>query len=451
MKKYCLQVLVGVTFIFGMILVPDRAFSATDKYRLVWNDDPETTISIGWDQISGKDPVVCYGTEDFGNDWKKYPHQQKPTRKLKYYQSMNTQFADLKGLMPNQNYYFVIKDNESMSKRYWFKTAPDTPQAFTFIAGGDTKSSGEAYKAGRLSTQMVAKLRPLFVIFNGDFCSGDGTNNEYWKTWLNDWSTLTTTNDGRMIPIIPVHGNHENGNKSVLNKLFNVPYQYNDDRNIYYSLSFGGSFFHMIALNSDLDTGGEQKSWLENDLMRHKNFTFKIAGYHKPFYPHTQGKSEKDQQYKNWANLFHKYGLDISMDGDSHMSKITFPVIPSNEQGSYQGFIRDDGNGTMYVGEGSWGASPRANNDDKPWTIKSARCNQIKWFHAYPAVKDSPAHIDIRTVITATRNENDQVVSHVDNVKALSEEDVFKVPANIDLVDNGPYGTVITYPFKDIK
>jgi hypothetical protein len=362
---------------------------------------------------------------------------------------MNTHFAILTGLSPNKAYYFLVKDNQGKSERMWFKTAPDSPEPITLVVGGDTKSSGEPLKAGRFSNQMVAKLRPLFIVYNGDFTSGDGTNDKNWKQWFSDWENLTKTTDGRMFPIIPVHGNHENGDRTVLNKLFNAPYQNNDPENIYYSISFGDNFFHFIALNSEIEEGGDQRDWLETDLKKHQHFQFKMAGYHKPFRPHTKGKSENDYQAEQWANLFFQYGLDISSDGDSHMSKITYPIIPANDPEDSTGFVRDDVNGTMYIGEGSWGATPRPNNDDKPWTMRSASFNQIKWLHVFPENNENPAHIDIRTVITATRDENDRAISHVENVEALTEKNVFKIPANIKLFSTPATGSVVTYPFTN--
>jgi hypothetical protein len=457
MKKAAFNLVLSSLIVFScstvskqQVAVSEDLTISTDKYRVVWSGDPSTTTTIAWDQLRGKDPVVYYGTEDFGSDWQKYPNSQKFTRRYGGYQGMNTHFAKLEDLKPDQAFYFVIKDSEMCGKRFWFKTAPDVPKAFTFIVGADTKSSGTALEATRLSNQMVAKLRPLFVIFNGDFCSGDGTDDDNWRIWLNDWASMTTTKDGRMIPLIPVHGNHENGDKKLLHRLFDVPHQYDSEENVYYSVSFGGNFFHFIALNSEIDEGGGQRNWLDEDLKAHQHFTFKSVGYHKPLRPHTQRKSENDYQYEQWAPLFYKYGLDLSMDGDSHMSKITFPIRPSNEPGSYQGFIRDDEQGTMFIGEGSWGASFRDNNDDKPWTLRSGSFNQIKWIQVFPENNGRPAHMEIRTVITATKDEEEgNIVSHVDRVASLSEENVFEIPENINLFAPEPYGAVIRYPFKD--
>lgn len=455
-RRLFILIWIILTLIFNFCAIkpeisPDETTSSTARYRLVWNDDPTTTITVAWDQIRGENPVVYYGEKKIDKKWKKYSHSQKPARTTLGYRGMNTHFARLTDLKPDQVYYFIIKDSEGIGKRYWFRTAPDKPQPFTFIAGGDTKSEGTALEAGRASDKMVAKLRPLFVIFDGDYTTGDGTNDERWKHWLDDWMSLTTTSDGRMIPIVPVHGNHENGDKTVLNKLFNAPYQNDGEKNIYYSLSLGGSFFHVIALNSEIEVGGDQRAWLENDLKQHQDFTFKMACYHKPFQPHTKSKNENIYEYEQWVPLFFKYRLSIGLGADSHMMSITYPIRPSEEEGSFEGFIRDDDTGIMYVGEGSWGAPPRENDDDKPWTMMSGSFNQIKWFQVFPATDDKPAHLDIRTVITATFDEDENITTHVDNVVPLTEKNLFEVPKNINLFAPAPHGAVVTYPYREQK
>lgn len=422
--------------------------ASLNKIRLSWTDDPTTTMTIGWDQIKGEKPIVYYGTKDKGQDWGKYKNSAKPTREISHL-TMDTKFCNLEGLIPNTAYYFVIKDSDGVSERLWFKTAPDKPIPFTCILGGDTKSIGESLIAGQFTNQMVPKLRPLFIMFCGDF-TNDGITAEHWEKWLTDWSQQTRSTDGRLFPIVAVNGNHEHKDMKVLNKVFNAPYQNGNPDDIYFSLSFGGNFFHMISLNSMVDPGGQQKVWLENDLKNNKDYTFKIAGYHKPFHPHTSRKKEYENQYKQWAYSFYQYGLDISLDADSHMSKITYPVKPDSING-FQGFVRDDKTGTMYIGEGSWGAGPRANNDDKPWTMRSGSFNQLKWLHVFPKTRTVAAHIDIRTVITSTRDSLNKAVSHVKGVVPLSEDNLFAVPEGIDLFSTEPYGDVISFPFIDKK
>lgn len=426
----------------AIVAIAGSARAEIARWRLVWTDDPTRTATFVWEQASGENPQIHYGTEDHGTDWTAYPNAMPPSR-VNPYRGMNNHFAQFTGLEPDSRVYFVVRDSEGVSARLWFRTAPDSPEPFTCVMGGDTKSSGDPLAAGRYSNKLVAKLRPLFVLFSGDFCSGDGTDDERWRIWLHDWARQTTTPDGRLIPIVPVIGNHEGGDLTVLHNLFGAPYQSGDAEHTYYSLSLGGGLWHMIALNSQIDEGGAQRAWLEADLAAHKDDTFKIAAYHKPFRPHTESKSENDYQYDQWAQLFYDYGLDIAAEADSHMSKITWPLRPDPE--GDHGFVRDDTRGTMFIGEGSWGAAPRDNNDDKQWTMRSGSFNQFKWLHVHPAMGDQPARIEIRTVMSAWRDAEGRLVSGVEGVESLTEDNVFAIPAGISLFSTPETGDAVVY------
>jgi hypothetical protein len=443
--------------------IDEQTAPSNDKYRLVWNDDPATTMLIAWDQLRGSNPVVYYGAEDFGADFDQYPNSQAPTR-VDVYRGMNNNFAKLTGLMSDTAYYFVIKDSETVSRRMWFRTAPDSPQPFTFISGGDTKSSGQAYLAGLQSNRMVPKLRPLFILYGGDFNSGDGTNDAYWQQWLTDWATLTITEDGRLFPILPVHGNHEDGDFEQLYRLFGAG---NDDPQqsadyTYYSRAIGGNMLKIVVLNSCLARNGydvahaRQTEWLEEELAAGAGYTFLTAIHHKPIRPHTSGKAE-NYYLDPWAELYYQYGVDIGFDNDSHMNKITFPVRPCEEiapgvqeDGCFQDYIRDDVNGTMYMGEGSWGAWARPADDEKLWTLYSSSVQQFKWIQVFPAEGENQAHLDIRTVITGTHDADGNLVDHVTGVGENTEADVFAIPENIYLVDIPFYETVVSCPFEAI-
>ncbi|MCU0858436.1 MAG: hypothetical protein MUC65_08560 [Pontiellaceae bacterium] len=423
--------------------------AVADKYRLVWNDDPMSTMTILWDQLAGEAGTVYYGTKDCGRSYWKYPNRQNSESGMTGFFGMNTCCVRLKNLDADQTYYFVIKDEVGVSERFYFITAPKKPKPFTFIAGGDTKSDEPALQAGWASNKMVAKLRPLFVVFNGSFTSGNGMNPENWQRWLTDWDLLTTTADGRKFPIVPVQGSHEYGDKAILNKLFDAPFKGNNSTNIYYSLSFGGRFFHIIALNSEIEPGGDQRNWLEADLKEHQDFTFKIAGYHRPFSPHSTegGKRNNEDLYQQWAELFYRYGLDLSMDADSHVHKITYPVRPSASEDSVDGFVRDDEKGTVFIGEGSWGAVPGLNNNNKPWTMQSGSFNQFKWIHVRPENRKHPAFMELFTVITSQTNDDGTRSFYVDAVECLTERNVFKIPENIRLFTGNGSAHSVKYPF----
>ena len=149
MKKLIGLLVVAVMAVFVMSCneVPEE-IADSSSVRLVWNEDPTSTISIVWDGKMTEDATVYYGIKDKGRKYWKYSHSQTPYRTFDYYE-MNTNYVKLSDLEADKAYYFVVKDSEGLSDRYWFRTAPDQPKPFTFVAGGDTKSDGDALEAGR--------------------------------------------------------------------------------------------------------------------------------------------------------------------------------------------------------------------------------------------------------------------------------------------------------------
>lgn len=438
--------------------IGEQTTPSSYRVRLTWGsgDDPATQMNVVWDQVRGSGVQVHYDLYDpeagCPRDLGAYTNVQEPTRVVQY-RGMNNHFAKLGGLLPDTAYRFVIADSDGVGDCMWFRTAPDQPRAFTYISGGDTKSSGDALQAGRWSNQMVAKLRPLFVFFTGDYNSGDGTDDASWQQWLTDWSEGTKSSDGRMYPIVAVHGNHEDGDFEVLYNLFDAG---NDDPAQpadydYFSLTLGGGLLHIVNLNSQLWLNGmiaahdQQLAWLAADLASHQSDTFKIAGYHKPIRPHTSTKAENDHELP-WADLFDEYGLTIAYESDTHNHKITFPLRRSDAAGNDMGFVRDDAEGVLYAGEGSWGATPRVNDDDKSWTLDSESMNQFKWNHVFPDGAGSAARIDIRTVVTA-RYEDGELVDYVEGVGTVDDAEPFTPPEGITLHSAPFYGEVISVPF----
>ncbi len=223
------------------LLFPLFSWGEVDFLRLSWRDDPSTTMVIGWNQVGGSDPEVRYDTEDHGRKASAYRMHQPPDRVVDY-REMNNHFVRLENLKSDTAYYFVISDSHGVSRRFWFSTAPDTPKPFTFIAGGDSRSQPKFRREGN---RLVAKLRPLFILFGGDY-TGSGTPEE-WDSWFTDWQ-LTISEDGRLYPIIATHGNHENKDMQMMDKLFDTPHP-----DQYDSIGFAGDLMRIWGLNSELE------------------------------------------------------------------------------------------------------------------------------------------------------------------------------------------------------
>jgi acid phosphatase type 7 len=391
-------------FFLVFFLYSHYSVAKTDKYRLTIRSNPSSSIVVCWNQISGEDPIVYYGKDDEGIQFKKYKYNHKADRVVLHH-GMNNHFARLDKLKADTRYYFVIKDSEGTSERFWFKTAPSKNDKLSFLAGGDSRNNRLPRQHANL---LVSKLKPHAVLFGGDMTARDIA--VQWKDWMDDWQ-LTTSKDGRMIPIIATRGNHERANTSIYN-LFDTP-----SKDVYFAITFGKNLFRTYTLNSMIAIEGNQTEWLKKDLKKNKNIIWKLAQYHKPMRPHVAMKREHNLQYAAWAELFYDEEVRLVVECDAHTVKTTWPLKPSTASNSEEGFIREDKKGTVYVGEGCWGAPLRTNNDNKSWTRDSGKFNQIKWIFV------SKSKIECRTVI----------VENSKDVKEVLNSNTFEIPENLKI------------------
>lgn len=383
------------------------SFALTRRYRCMLRDEPSTTITIGWEQVTGTNPMVYYGTTDHGQDYQRYGYQAYPKRTV-HAKGMHNHFARLAKLRPNTVYYFVIKDSDGVSRRFSFKTLPDEHQSrLSIIGGGDSRN----HKIARQNAnKAVARCRPHFVLFAGDMTGGDSSRE--WQEWLDDWQ-LTIGKDGRMTAVVTARGNHEKSDASIVD-MFDVPHPM-----VYYGLTFARGLLRVYTLNSMQSSNSEQLAWLERDLKASQSIGWRMAQYHHPMRPHTRRKHEQEYMRINWGRLFFNYSLELALECDSHMSKITWPVRSTNDKtlpGYDEGFVQDP-LGTVFVGEGGWGAPLRDADDSKRWTRAIGSFNQVKWFFV------DLNKIEVRTIKTENINE----------VEHLNDNNRFYMPANISL------------------
>ncbi|EAR08643.1 choice-of-anchor J domain-containing protein [Reinekea blandensis] len=417
------------------IALPSLTMAAADLERVVWTEQPDTEATIAWRQVSGENPRVEFGQGQSPDSWQTQPVEQVTT--LAHPDdggvTLETHIARLSGLTPDTAVSYRICDSEGCGDASWFMTAPNTPSEFSYIAGGDSRTNREPRQMGN---ELVSKLRPLFILFNGDFT--DDGNHDQWVEWLEDWQ-LARSDDGRVYPIIATHGNHENDVIDMLSDVFGIP------ESSYYVANIGGSMMDIFSLNSELEPGVGYGAYSDQDAsgweVQNEQFVadaqasdadWKIANYHRPMRPHTSGKTEGEGRIAAWAPTFTDTGFKLIVESDTHMSKYTFPVVYSQDEGSYQDFKRDDVNGTMIIGEGSWGAPTRPTDDDKPWTIDSGSFWQFKLIHA------SPDAMNIHTVRFGSEHETLRgVETDISGVGTLTQADQntnpFAVPANLPL------------------
>jgi hypothetical protein len=344
--------------------------SQTEKYRLVWFEDPTTTATFVWNQLAGDPATLYYGLKNQNRQKAKYSNQAKVDRVVKF-DGMTNCFVRLQNLVPDRWYFMCLGDDFGVSRRFYFKTAPAKPEAFTFICGGDSRNFRDVRQSANI---LCRKLAPLFVAFTGDMINHD--NAEEWNHWLDDWQ-LTINEKGRLLPIAPHRGNHEARPESLPNH-FGMP------KDSYAAFSIGGDLFRYYLLNSEIPADGAQGAWLSNDLKNNaRGVTHLVAGYHKPMLPHTSGKALGRNPAK-WAKTFYEAGLDLAMESDSHVMKRTLPLRPdASGKGGFTA-APDDPKATTYLGEGCWGAPLRRADVAFPWTVGAAAFNGFDWLHVTP-------------------------------------------------------------------
>lgn len=417
MKSVIISVITVLYFFSGTV------FATTDKYRLMWREDPSTTIVVGWCQDGGGTATVHYDTSDHDGDLAAFQFTHNVDRSVSH-KGLNHNFARIGNLEPNTAYYFYIEDADGNSEIFWFKTAPDNAyETLSIIAGGDSRNNRTPRQK---ANSLVSKLRPHAVFFGGDM-TDDNTDLE-WTNWLDDWQ-LTIAEDGRMTPIIAARGNHEASNNDIIN-IFDTP-----GGDVYFALNFGGDLLRGYTLNSLIFAGGGQSDWLEDDLINAgASAIWRIAQYHFPIRPHVGSKLDNFIQYFFWADLFADNRVQLVVECDAHTVKTTWPIVPDEGSGSEEGFRRDDVNGTVYTGEGCWGAPLREDDDTKGWTRSSGKFNQFKWMLI------DRYKIELRTI----------KIDNADMVGSINDHDIRRAPQALDVWDNDNNDEVVIIGNQDL-
>jgi len=354
------------TMLMAVLLVCLNANASVDKFRVMFNGNASYEATVGFNTVNGNNPILYYSTSYINTNQLSNYDSKAPDASNSYI-TLETNFVRLSNLAANTKYYFVIQDSNSTSDVYYFETVSDNPlDRLSIIAGGDSRNNRTPRQYGNM---LVSKLKPHVVMFGGDMTDNGST--QQWKDWLDDWQ-LSIDSDNRITPIIATRGNHE-ANDVMLTQIFDIP------ATNYFTVTLGGNLLKIFTLNSEGIISGNQTTWLENSLINSSNFIWKFAQYHKPMRPHVSYKAEGSNQYAYWSDLFYNHNVDVVVECDAHTVKTTWPVIPCSG-GLYcdEGFERDDANGTVYVGEGCWGAPLRTNDDGKLWTRNGGSFNSFK-------------------------------------------------------------------------
>jgi acid phosphatase type 7 len=336
---------------------------------LSWQHDPTQTMTIQWHTSEKGAPSRVFYRERGEKEWRSAEGSAHSPAPIKVWVH-TTELVDLK---PDTTYDLRL---DSYEESFLFRTLPDElwrPVRFAV--------AGDAYLYLRLFKKMnkqIAKSDPDFVVVGGDIAYTVGLSRKAafkrWQTFFQQWKEQMVAPDGRLIPLVPILGNHDvkrarEGRPAddFLFEFFALP------REKTFRTLDCGDYLSLFLLDSGHWNAieGEQTAWLKEALEERAAIPHKIAAYHLAAYPSVYDYMDKNpvKLRTHWSPLFEEAHIDAVFEHHNHAFKRTYPMKAG----------KIDPKGIVYLGDGSWGISPRNVEPmhKTPYIAKSGKWNSF--------------------------------------------------------------------------
>lgn len=280
-----------------------------------------TSMTIQWLSAEPGEAIVEYGQGDMldrkagpiaGRELAYYPGSAKdePTASERAVEYVFN--ARLDGLKPATSYRYRVVLGDGFQDGV-FRTAPDKPAPFSFVAYGDTRTD---FLTHRLVARRIRDTACDLIIHTGDLTAA-GAFRSYHTEFFNPLSDVIDH-----IPIATQTGNHDKI-WDIYHALLPMP-----GNGRWYSFDYGN--VHFVALDSaaEFDERAEQLAWLDKDLAASKA-DWKVVFYHYPTYDTSRRHTAEGRQ--DFAPLFRKHGVDLVLTGHSHGYQRLRPMFTRGE------------------------------------------------------------------------------------------------------------------------
>ena len=343
---------------------------------VTWDGDPSTSVSVDWHLAGAGD---AHSVEIRGpgiGEWRafegaaiRFPFSSRRVRRAK-----------IAGLRPDATYELRVGG----SPTYRYRTMPASlTRPVRFAVGGDTRADSTDF--GPMN-RIAASRDVDFVVFGGDlaYSNGDPRLVAREESWFETITKTLVARNRRLIPVIVAIGNHEvYSNRSTSAEAMRVmqetgvrvgdaPYftaLHADVRAPHYSVIDVGGYLSLVLLNSGhtASVDGAQTQWLREVLSERAKVPHVFPVYHVPGYPSVRRFSGNTSRLvrENWSPLFERNGIQVAFENHEHAYKRSYPISGGHR----------DSSGVIYVGDGSWGASPRRvgrDQTERAWYIDRA-------------------------------------------------------------------------------
>jgi len=367
-------------FVAAVYLVVAMASAQAKPFYLylTYPDNPSTTITVNYQtERPVPESTVRYDTASHKRDKGAYTHQadgstlQIPGLPVK--RTIHT--ITLRGLEPNTTYYFTAGSvQDGFTEERSFKTIPSGDEPIRFITGGDMDSTPRT----QALLKQAANKAPLFVIVGGDiaYANGELSNYKAWDRWMSNWEKFMVAPDGRTIPVVIAIGNHEVNDSESPDPKKRAPFFFEyfgrQSDLTYYARNFGANIALFVLDSGHLAPYDDaQKEWLQQALEKNKDVRYRFAVYHVPLYPsHRPFDAEGSKAGRtHWLPLFDQYKLTAAFEDHDHTLKRTH-LLRDNK-------VAPDG--TLYIGDGSFGVDPREIEGGLRWYEATAAGTSHFW------------------------------------------------------------------------
>jgi predicted MPP superfamily phosphohydrolase len=290
----------------------------------------ETNIAIRWRTAETTVGRVRFGTNSASLD--RYADDGA---------SRTDHVVALTGLAPDTRYYYCIGTPNGVLKQsasYYFTTAPriGTARSTRIWFLSDFGQKGDATQvavrnAYQSLTATEGKEADLWLTGGDNEQSGlAGADSDYQTSVFNVYSNLLPN-----LPVFPTPGNHDGGAASAYWNIFDVPTQGQAGGSAsgnahYYSYDYGNiHFISLDAFNTATDSSSAMLAWMTNDLAATKQ-RWIVAYWHAPVYCKVFYDSDSLAQSvamrQNFVPVLEKYGVDLVLNGHSHVLQRSFFV-----------------------------------------------------------------------------------------------------------------------------
>lgn len=219
----------------------------------------------------------------------------------------------LRGLKPDQIYYYQIRSSKNPSPVYQFRTLAENQRAFRFAVIGDTRTNDQAHQ------ELINRMTEFdfdFYIHLGDFADNFGT--ELRRNFFRIEQPLAS-----FVPLFPVHGNHES--ELWYKEYFALPHNSSapELNELCFYFSYQGNYFIFVDSSQQITPDSTAYLWLQNTLAQaysdpERKFTFLFS--HSPYYSgynHFYNSGPEFLQFL--APLFRQYDVSAGFAGHIHL------------------------------------------------------------------------------------------------------------------------------------